>query len=205
MDRLFDQEGQNMKLITEEKKVLKRTIDYFQNQFQKKKTNLDSMTKEWKEIYKPMERIEEDWYAELISEITLEEWSAALKESKNTSAPGPSGIGYRLIKQAGLYAQVFFRQMANKCLIEGNIPDKWKMSQLYLIPKSEEWEYTLSNARPIALLESFRKCVTRILNKRLAKVFVENEILKGPNFAGLPGGSTENPIHIMNMLMKDTK
>ena len=79
------------------------------------------------------------------------------------------------------------------------------MSQLYLIPKSEEWEYILSNARPIALLESFRKCVTRILNKRLAKVFVENEILKGPNFAGLPDCSTENPIHIMNMLMEDAK
>ncbi|CAG8791359.1 36566_t:CDS:2, partial [Gigaspora margarita] len=51
---------------------------------------------------------------------------------------------YRLIKQARLYAQDFFRQMANKCLIEGDIPDKWKMSQLYLIPKSKEWEYTLS-------------------------------------------------------------
>ena len=138
LDHLFNKEGQDMKLITEEKEVLKRAIEYFQNQFQKKKTNLDSMTKEWKEIYKPIERIKEDWYAELTSEITLEDWCAALKESKNTSAPGPSGIGYRLIKQAGLYAQVFFRQLANKCLIEGNIPDKWKMSQLYLIPKSEE-------------------------------------------------------------------
>ena len=34
---------------------------------------------------------------------------------------------------------------------------------------------------------------------------MENEILKGPNFAGLPGCSTENPIHIMNMLMEDAK
>ncbi|CAG8857383.1 36639_t:CDS:1, partial [Gigaspora margarita] len=69
-------------------------------------------------------RVKEDWYTEVISEITLEKWCMVLKESKNTSAPGPLGIGYRLIKQAGLYAQGFFKQMANKCLMEGDIPDK---------------------------------------------------------------------------------
>ena len=39
LDHLFDKEGQDMKLITEEKEVLKRAMEYFQNQFQKKKTN----------------------------------------------------------------------------------------------------------------------------------------------------------------------
>jgi hypothetical protein len=36
-------------------------------------------------------------------------------------------------------------------------------------------------------------------------VFTEKEILKGPNYAGLPGNSTEQPVHILNMIMEEAK
>src|SRR4029078_1677085 len=68
-----------------------------------------------------------------------------------------------------------------------------------------EWGYSLNNIRPIALIETFRKIVTKIITRRLAKVFVEREILKGPNYAGLPGNSTEQPVHILNMIMEEAK
>jgi hypothetical protein len=44
-----------------------------------------------------------------------------------------------------------------------------------------------------------------VLTRRLAKVFTEKEILKGPNYAGLPGNSTEQPVHILNMIMEEAK
>src|SRR6185436_5812266 len=75
----------------------------------------------------------------------------------------------------------------------------------YPIPKDVEWGYSLNNIRPIALIETFRKVVTKVVTKRLAKVFIEKEILKGPNYAGLPGNSTEQPIHILNMIMEETQ
>jgi hypothetical protein len=36
-------------------------------------------------------------------------------------------------------------------------------------------------------------------------MFCKKNILEGPNFAGLLGNSTEEPVHIMNMIMEDAK
>ena len=55
------------------------------------------------------------------------------------------------------------------------------------------------------MLETFRKCTTKILTRRLIQVFCERNILKGPNFAGLLGNSTEEPVHIVNAIMEDAK
>ena len=47
--------------------------------------------------------------------------------------------------------------------------------------------------------------MTKVVTKRLARVFAKREILKGPNYAGLPGNSTEQPVHILNMIMEEAK
>ena len=47
--------------------------------------------------------------------------------------------------------------------------------------------------------------MTKILTKRLAQVLCEKKILKEPNFAGLPGNSTEKPVHIVNTIIEDAK
>ena len=73
------------------------------------------------------------------------------------------------------------------------------------IPKETDWQYNLNNVRPIALLETLRKCMTKILTNRLTQVFGEKKILKGPNLAGLPGSSTEELVHIINAIMEDAK
>ena len=65
------------------------------------------------------------------------------------------------------------------------------------------WEYNLASTWPIMLLETFRKLVIRIIQKRLCKVIVQKKILKGANFAGLPEESTMTPIHILNNVIED--
>jgi hypothetical protein len=128
-----------------------------------------------------------------------------LAELKKNTAPGISGITYTLIQAAGEVAQKIFRIYAEICIVTGKVPEKWKISQIYPIPKDVDWQYNLGNVRPIALLETFRKCTTKILTKRLTQVFCQKNILKGPNFAGLPGNSTEEPVQILNALMEDAK
>ena len=45
----------------------------------------------------------------------------------------------------------------------------------------------------------------KIITNRLSKIMTKYSILKGNNFAGIPGRLTELPIKIMNMILKDAK
>jgi len=192
-------------LLTSPEDVRTGVAEHYKEQFRKRNTRLEEMSYEWKEIYKPQENIKEEWYTEVEREIEEKEWEETLRELKTGIAPGISGISYILIKQAGKETQEVFRNFADLCLVEGRIPIKWKIAQVYPIPKDVEWGYSLNNIRPIALIETFRKVVTKVVTRRLAKVFTEKEILKGPNYAGLPGNSTEQPVHILNMIMEEAK
>src|SRR5438105_4784994 len=146
-----------------------------------------------------MTRINESYYKDLSSKITEEEWDSMLKKLKVSTALGISGIGYILIKQASAETQVAFRNFASRCLETGKILLKWKIGQTYPIPKDVDWQFNLSNIRPIALLEIFRKCVIKVFTTRLEKIIRENNILEGSNYARLIGSSTESPIHILSM------
>ena len=95
--------------------------------------------------------------------------------------------------------------LADQCIAKGNIPVKWKVGQLYSIPKSEDWNYNLANVRSIILLEAFRKTVVRIITQRLDYILVKHRVLEGPNFARLSGDSISSPIHIINNLLEDTR
>ena len=53
------------------------------------------------------------------------------------------------------------------------------------------------------LLETFRKLVIRIIQKRLCKVIVQKKIFKDANFTGLLEESTMVPIHILNNIIED--
>src|SRR3954466_1993469 len=66
-----------------------------------------------------------------------------------------------------------------------------------------DWEYDITKTRPITLLETARKGLVKIITNRLSRILANNNILRGGNFAGLPGGSTEPPIKIVNMLLED--
>ena len=45
----------------------------------------------------------------------------------------------------------------------------------------------------------------KILNDRLAQTFTTHKILSETNWAGLPGGSTQQPIHILNNALEEAR
>ncbi|CAG8850686.1 24474_t:CDS:2, partial [Gigaspora margarita] len=78
--------------------------------------SLATEPKEWDEMYSLSVRIEKHWYDTLSEPITIEEWNQILQENKTNSASGSSSIYYSFIKQAGLKAQIIFKNFADLCL-----------------------------------------------------------------------------------------
>ena len=68
-----------------------------------------------------------------------------MRELNTGTAPGISGISYILIKRAEMKTQKTFRAFADLCLDLGEILIKWKIAQVYPIPKDVEWGYSLNN------------------------------------------------------------
>src|SRR5260363_70527 len=135
----------------------------------------------------------------------LLEWKEAMRKTADNSAPGISGIGYTLLRRIGPKTKAYILKLLNKILKEGIYPRKWKIGMIFLIPKIAEWDLTMQKMRPIMLLEAARKCFVRIMQRRLSKAIVKKQILKGLNFAGLPGESTQEPLHIINNLIEGAR
>ena len=89
----------------------------------------------------------------------------ALIRTKNSSAPGPDGAGYRLIKVVkdtplgqGLYEEIAIS------LLERLTPRRWKEMRVVLIPKPGRDLMKMKSWRPITLIN----CVVKIGEKLVA-------------------------------------
>src|SRR6266498_5172064 len=67
------------------------------------------------------------------------------------------------------------------------------------------WQCDITKTRPLTLLDTMRKAVMKIITNRLSRIIAKHNILRGNNFAGLSGGSTETLIKLMQMILEDAK
>ncbi|GBB86000.1 hypothetical protein RclHR1_12440003 [Rhizophagus clarus] len=136
---------------------------------------------------------------------TLDEWIDNVKSLPNNKASGPSGISYEMLKNLNEDNQSFLHAFICVCMDLNDIPDEWKKATIYLIPKPKLFFANLTNTRPIMLLETPRKAFISLLNRRLSRILKNNNVLKGNQFAALPGNSTFEPIRMINEIIQDAK
>ena len=192
-------------LIYQPEEVKQAVAQHFNTQYNKETIPAINISREWESEYNPKTWIQEEWYSSVLNQISTADWESTIHSMEMSSAPGLSGIGYTLLKKLGKGAQEYIVNLLNLILQEGIYPKKWKAGMIFPIPKMAEWDLTLQNTRPIMLLEAARKCFIKIIQKRLSVILVEKQILKGLNFAGLPGESTQEPIYTINSLIEETK
>ncbi|GET62255.1 reverse transcriptase family protein [Rhizophagus irregularis DAOM 181602=DAOM 197198] len=84
-----------------------------------------------------------------------------------------------------------------------SMPNDKAPAMVFPIPKPHEWKCQLKNTRPITLLEVIRKSLVKLFYNRLASTLASNDVLKGGNFAGLPGGPCRDPIVVLESIIHD--
>src|SRR6266542_6723612 len=89
------------------------------------------------------------------------------------------------------------------CIKMNNIPDAWRKVTVYPIPKPKSFNSDFNNTRPITLLETMRKAMVALLNRRFTHILKDNNVLKGNQFTGLPTNSTFELIRIINEIIQD--
>ena len=109
----------------------------------------------------------------LNNEITMEELKVALSSAKVCSAPGPSGQSIAIFKFIFTQVPKLMLAAVNQAVFVPNLLHSktfdWILERrIIFIPKNGKSPDKIGNFRPLSLLESFYKILTRILTVRLA-------------------------------------
>ncbi|KAF8693924.1 hypothetical protein AX14_002235 [Amanita brunnescens Koide BX004] len=112
--------------------------------------------------------------------ISQKEIWDALRPTVNSSAPGPDHVTWRHLKLALSFpdTDLALATLFNKICFTGTWPQHFKESVSVIIPKPNKPDYTIPKAyRPIALLNTLGKLLTKILANRLQHDAAEFNIL----------------------------
>ena len=107
--------------------------------------------------------------------ITLDELTDVIKRTKQ-KAPGPTQITALQLKHLPLKMKQYLLYIFNMSISAGYFPDKLKHAILIFLPKANTSQHNVKNYRPISLLDTHAKLLDKILNDRLQRHFMDNDI-----------------------------
>ena len=205
LDRIVTRETNGEISITTDPDAIKLKVkQHLQEWTQGNKGNI-LMTEFWKKQFLPKKDIKTTYYSNVTEEITEEELAEYIRNLSNNKTPGPSQIPYEVFKHLETKTLQWLTNFFNEILRTGKTPREWSKGHVILIPKPKDWEGQLEITRPITLMETTRKLFTKIINNRLAQTLADHKILNKSNQAGIPGGRTVYPIHILNNIMEEAR
>ena len=102
-----------------------------------------------------------------VDTISLSELEAALKNFKPKTSIGPDNLPGYIIKGCSEQLKCPVLHIFNLSLSMGRFPNKWKLTRVTPIPKTNNFS-CVENYRPIAILSSLAKLFESIIHKRIA-------------------------------------
>ncbi|CAB4408520.1 unnamed protein product [Rhizophagus irregularis] len=206
LDRVFIDHPTKPRLLTDPKDIDDAIVDHFQNFVpihSSPPSSISMLPTRWSDAYQPLPDVFADIYDSLLNPPSLDEWLSTVSSMPNDKAAGPSMITYEMLKHLGPRVSDLLLILIQHCLLKADIPDLWRQAMVFPIPKPHEWKCQLKNTRPITLLEVIRKTLVKLFYNRLSSILARHDVLKGGNFAGLPGGSCRDPIITLELIIHD--
>ncbi|CAK9813872.1 RNA-directed DNA polymerase from mobile element jockey [Anthophora plagiata] len=97
----------------------------------------------------------------LDSPFNLTELNYTIHTTNSRSAPGPDKIEYNMIKNLSTKSRLLLLDILNEYFTSGQIPNSWKLSHVYFIPKNNR-----ANYRSITLASNMCKLFERLVKNR---------------------------------------
>jgi hypothetical protein len=118
----------------------------------------ETLKPEWETNYIPIAEIEETWYENLMSPVTLTEMIDSIQKLPRNKAPGPSGITYELFQLIeNTETKEYIQLLINNMLLHQITPKHMNMGTIILLPKTAAYTGDKAKLRPITLLEALKK------------------------------------------------
>lgn len=125
----------------------------------------------------------------LVSEITSEEVTVAIRSFPAGKTPGPDGLPTEYYRAHIELLAPKLAQMFQACLQQGSLPSTMREAHIVLIPKPNKDPNLCASYRPIALLNCDLKILTKLLAARLNKVI--KSLINSDQTGFMPGRSTD--------------
>jgi len=162
--------------------------------------------KRWKEYFEkllneeyPKEVLESmSWNEGLIGLVGEEEVRDAVKAMKKKKAVGPDGVPVEVWKMLGDVSIGWLKNLLNKILIEGKMPEDWRKSFIVPIFKGKGNIQECGNYRGIKLMSHSMKIWEKIIEKRIRS----ETSISGNQFGFMPGKSTMEPLFCVRQLVE---
>lgn len=117
--------------------------------------------------------------------LTEEEVERLLKTTANKTAPGPTGVGWQMLKWAWPVIGSTLTNVFDACVHLGHHPARWREAMVVVIPKPDKPDYTLPKAhRPISLLECMSKLLEKVIANRIQHDITKRELIPTTQFGG---------------------
>lgn len=127
--------------------------------------------------------------------LTLDELSKACKTAPRHKSPGPDGLPAEFLQTFWPELGPLLLRVANDAFARGHLPETLRTGYTTLIPKKGDLQ-DIANWRPISLLCSDAKIITKAIYNRLAGVISS---VIGPHQTAIPG----RYIHTNTRLVQD--
>ncbi|CAB5394693.1 unnamed protein product [Rhizophagus irregularis] len=119
---VISNKNESVRLAIDPKTIRTHAKDTFAGILRKRNTKSIEQDAFWSNIYRPKGEFTE-CMANLMDEITLEEWQRTLELVNTNSAPGPSGIRYDIIKHISDKSSSIILKVINLSLKLGVVPE----------------------------------------------------------------------------------
>ncbi|KAG9297048.1 hypothetical protein G9A89_000427, partial [Geosiphon pyriformis] len=174
---------------------IKNKMDSIMEGWMKKRAVLKSVLDLWQCQYLPLDYVNNDAFFGVIDAINLDNLMHVIKDLPDNKAAGLSGISNELWKHCDSSVLGLLLDLLNICLVCESVPCCWKEAWVLIIPKPYEWKSILTNTRPITLIETACKILSKLLSDRILLVCGLFNVLYGDNFS--------SPIFAIGLVVKD--